>query len=403
MVYKKAVDQPLPEETRTTKSNGLSKQVDSKDSQNSLTAESGSADTHPELTPDSHNKQTGISDKATSNNSKESSSKTSKEQPSTSPTSLSPKKPVENQAQIVNGTTETVSSSTNIRPEGSTNKAKVEILEKGATVPNPPTKKSEPTGVKTLPPKTAEKEPVKEDPDKAVIQKNPVQSSTSKGNQKQSPLGAYKQTVHLVGVDNKAHQLFNKTATVTNDELQNLINNNIEFYGYNWQHTDYNETTNTFTLHYVPKKIAVKVINVDETGKEISSREVTADFGADLTISPTTINGYAALDPEKKIQVNNVLPEAIQFHYRKDTPSGTSDDQSLAATAEEDAEDHDSRKQPDSTPKETDGKRHSLADKEDQAKLPQTGESSSSKGVIMGSLMLIALACQKFFKRTRQL
>lgn len=145
------------------------------------------------------------------------------------------------------------------------------------------------------------------------------------------------------------------------------------------------------------------MINVDETGKEISSREVTADFGADLTISPTTINGYAALDPEKKIQVNNVLPEAIQFHYRKDTPSGTSDDQSLAATAEEDAEDHDSRKQPDSTPKETDGKRHSLADKEDQAKLPQTGESSSSKGVIMGSLMLIALACQKFFKRTRQL
>lgn len=404
LIYQKAVDQPLPEETSATKSTELSKQVDSKGSQNAATAKSGSADTNPESTADSHTKQTGTFDKATSNHSNESSSKISKEQPTTSPTSASPKKPAENQSQIVNGT-ETKSSSTNPRPEVPTNKAKVEIPEKSGTVPNQPTKKSESTEVKTLPQKTAEKEPVKEDSDKAVIQRNQVQSLTPKPNQKQSPLSAYKQTVHLVGVDNKAHQLFTKTATVNNDELQNLINDNIEFYGYNWQHTDYNEPTNTFTLHYVPKKIAVKVINVDETGKEISSREVTADFGTDLTISPTTINGYAALDPEKKIQVNNVLPEAIQFHYRKDTPDGAADDQSVAATVEKDAAGHDSSKRHDSTPapKETDGKRHSLADKEDQAKLPQTGESSSSKGVVMGWLMLIALAGQKILKRSRQL
>lgn len=247
----------------------------------------------------------------------------------------------------------------------------------------------------------------KKDDGKATADLNNKQNGplTAKPAKKESSITARTQTIHLIGIDNHSHQLFNKTATVSNNELQNMLNDNIEFYGYNWQHTNYDERTNTFTLHYLPKKVTFKVVNIDENGKKISSRAITVDFATDLTVSPTTIDGYGALDQEKTIKVDNLLPEVIQFHYQKDRSDGAHSDNSVVTTAKKDSEEPDSAKKFDSSQasQDSDTKTHSLADKEGQSKLPQTGEATVGKSAIIGWLLLIGLAGQKILKRARQL
>lgn len=125
-----------------------------------------------------------------------------------------------------------------------------------------------------------------------------------------------------------------------------------------------------------------------------------------MTVSPTTIDGYGALDQEKTIKVDNLLPEVIQFHYQKDRSDGARFDKSVVTTAKKRfGRTQFSKKKFDSSKasQDSDTKTHSLADKEPQSKLPQTGEATVGKSAIIGWLLLIGLAGQKILKRARQL
>ncbi|MFT8908286.1 MAG: MucBP domain-containing protein [Lentilactobacillus diolivorans] len=286
---------------------------------------------------------------------------------------------------------------------------------------------------------------------------------SKKNNKRVEPLKKKPQlfTVHVQGFDNDGRRLFDSDIKASSTDLSQLTHEDIEFYGYDLDTQDYDSKTNILTLHYHPRKLTLKISNMDENGEIISSREVPVNYGMEFTITPQEIDGYRAVSQAKSVRIDKLLMPIIYVRYHKDLPapvdrlkSSTSNlkqDPSVAinnikeSTPSADVpvnhteinQKTDLTKQR-KTNKSQPGKRgksklvHSKKQPKKQAKrdkllkqrrktgrnsrksfvknsnrrqkrtnqkqLPQTGESHSKQTLLFGWLLLVGLACQKSFK-----
>jgi hypothetical protein len=156
---------------------------------------------------------------------------------------------------------------------------------------------------------------------------------TSKGKRKKprspkknSDLSQKQLIVHAQGFDNNGHQLFDKEIKPLSADLSQFTHEDIEFYGYDLDTQKYDSKTNILTLHYHPRRLILKICNIDENGETISSREVEASYGTEYTLTPQKIDGYRAEDPTNSIQINRLLMPNIYVKYHKETTSAKPDD-----------------------------------------------------------------------------
>ncbi|WP_054655489.1 LPXTG cell wall anchor domain-containing protein [Lentilactobacillus kisonensis] len=209
------------------------------------------------------------------------------------------------------------------------------------------------------------------------------------------PADILNETVYLSGVDNHGNQLFSRSTTVSTTELPNLLANNVDYYGYKWQRSTYDDKRHMITHHYVPERASFKVIHLDNAGHQISSKQINAEFGSMVTIAPRTIKGYHCLDKSRTIKLVSMFPEDVQFHYRRDNFEDKSSRVSQAKAQPKQSEAIRSKHVSDSKLAS-----HSrLADKQDSRKhLPQTGDTTFKAGPLIGILMLLGLISLKVIK-----
>lgn len=143
---------------------------------------------------------------------------------------------------------------------------------------------------------------------------------------KDSKLRQKRITVHMQGVNNDGRRLFDKNVKVLSTNLSHFTHKDNEFYGYDLDTQDYDSKTNILTLHYHPRKLTLKIFNIDENGEIISSRDVQADYGTELVITPQKIDGYRAVDQTKSIQIDHLLMPDIYVSYHKEVISPRSAD-----------------------------------------------------------------------------
>ncbi|GHP15134.1 hypothetical protein YK48G_25590 [Lentilactobacillus fungorum] len=216
-----------------------------------------------------------------------------------------------------------------------------------------------------------------------------------------------KATIRLIGVGPHSKQLFTKLATVSDTELKRLLNENIQFAGYDWQHSTYRQETNTIVAHYIPKMIPIKVIAIDSSGHRLSNKVIQVAFGAKQTIKPVSIKGYVTHDHSKTLIMNHLVPTTIKFHYQK-RPGARTKANLARKIKHAPSQNKASGKAVRLHAKRaslkndlvSDGQSKSRAQAKAKAgRLPQTGDTQADQLGILGFLMLVCLIAQKFIKR----
>ena len=151
---------------------------------------------------------------------------------------------------------------------------------------------------------------------------------SKKNNKRVEPLKKKPQlfAVHVQGFDNDGRRLFDRDIKASSTDLSQFSHKDIEFYGYDLDTQDYDPKLNILTLHYHPRKLTLKIFNIDENGEIISSRDVQADYGTELVITPQKIDGYRAVNQTKSIQIDHLFMPDIYVSYHKEVISPRSAD-----------------------------------------------------------------------------
>lgn len=226
-------------------------------------------------------------------------------------------------------------------------------------------------------------------------------------------------TYQLRGLDTHGNQLFNKTLKLSKDEAAKFRNKNIEYYGYDWVSTDFDDQSKVLTLHYAAKKVKFNIINVDETGHVLSKNQVELDFGTSQSFAARHIPGYQAKQADKVLKADNLVPSDVEMVYtklpetisRQSVEVPTKGEQHAATTTNKAVDDKATLKTK-TADKPKNARHHAavvhdddqpdLKDKQTASgdeKLPQTGESKSILSVLAGVGILLVMAMKKGFKR----
>ena len=226
-------------------------------------------------------------------------------------------------------------------------------------------------------------------------------------------------TYQLRGLDTHGNQLFNKTLKLSNDEAVKFRNKNIEYYGYDWVSTDFDDQSKVLTLHYAAKKVKFNIINVDENGHVLSKNQVELDFGTSQSFAARHFPGYQAKQADKVLKADNLVPNDVEMVYtklpetisRQSVEVPTKGEQHAATTTNKAVDDKATLKTK-TADKPKNARHHAavvhdddqpdLKDKQTASgdeKLPQTGESKSILSILAGVGILLVMAMKKGFKR----
>lgn len=119
----------------------------------------------------------------------------------------------------------------------------------------------------------------------------------------------------VCGVNENGEPLFEKT--VDRDQLATIYRQGSEVYGYDWQRTTYDRARSCYLLQYQRKTILVTIIGVDQAGKRLESHQVFGKFGREVTCQAVPIQGYQPVIASKQISLSTPEPQTVEMLYLK--------------------------------------------------------------------------------------
>lgn len=123
------------------------------------------------------------------------------------------------------------------------------------------------------------------------------------------------QMVTIQQVTESGKLLKQEMKSISDKQLASLLNQSWTMSGYQFKGCRYDKNSRTLKVLYSPLKIDINVIARDSLGNQLASKQVTGEFGKELTVEAPVIKGYQAIVQSQFIQINSLNPTEVVFIY----------------------------------------------------------------------------------------